>query len=201
MLEVSSLSFDYQDYPLLNQISFAVPPKTVLHLKGDNGVGKTTLLKLLAGFFNPLVGDICWQNHSIYQNITHYQQNLCYVGHKSGITKHLTVEENCFFNFPELRSLEQLHNYLEAFSLNEYTHRLCGELSAGQQRRLALLRLFVRSVPIWLLDEPFVALDQSATQVLLTYMKKHLEAGGLVILTSHQPLKSEFSDYQEYKLC
>ncbi|STX28388.1 heme exporter ATP-binding protein CcmA [Legionella beliardensis] len=201
MLEICSLSFDYQDKPLLNNVQFAIKPGTLLHLKGGNGAGKTTLLKLLAGLLRPIEGNIYWQGHSIYNNLAQYQQNLCYVGHKLGLSSQLTVKENCLLDLHWQQPVSNLISVLEQFSLHNLADKPCSQLSMGQLRRVALLRLILSKTLLWLLDEPLVALDKSAITELAMSFSQHLACGGFIIMTSHQALPSQFSHCQEYQLC
>ncbi|WP_419420644.1 cytochrome c biogenesis heme-transporting ATPase CcmA [Legionella sp. D16C41] len=201
MLEIHSLSFDYEEKPLLKNIQFSVKAGTLLHLKGGNGVGKTTLLKLLAGLLRPVKGDICWQGSSIYHNLASFQQLICYVGHKLGINSQLTVAENCLLDFHWQGPSVYLPRLLHRLSLEDLADKPCSQLSAGQLRRVALARLLMRKVSLWLLDEPLNALDDKSIELLSTCFNEHLAWGGLIIMTSHQALPAYFKDCQEYQLC
>ncbi|TAL63774.1 MAG: heme ABC exporter ATP-binding protein CcmA [Legionella sp.] len=200
MLDVIDLSFDYQDQPVLAHISFQLPAQCIMHLKGANGAGKTTLLKLLCGLHKPQQGEIRLHGENIENDLPTYQQQLCFVGHKPGINPQLTLKENCLFdlhygrldkNFIELASIFNLDNHLE---------QPCGCLSAGQRRQVSLLRLWMTDAKIWLLDEPLVALDESAQVILINHLKQHVAKGGSVLLTSHQNLPLQADDYQEFCL-
>lgn len=200
MLDVIDLSFDYQDQPVLAHISFQLPSQCILHLKGANGAGKTTLLKLLSGLHRPQEGEIRFHGVNVENDITSYQQQLCFVGHKPGINPYLTLKENCIFdlhygrldkNFIELASIFNLDNDLDS---------PCGLLSAGQKRQVSLLRLWMTDAKIWLLDEPLVALDDAAQQILMEQLQNHAAKGGSVLLTSHQNLPLDTCEYQEFHL-
>lgn len=200
MLDLVSLSFDYFDKPLLREVQFSVTSGQLLHLRGANGAGKTTLLKLLAGLLQPQKGDILFESKSISKDLVSYQQQLCYIGHKAGINPLLTVKENCFFDLHWERQPIALDKLLADFSLSDLGDEPCYHLSAGQKRRVGLLRLMMSNAKLWLLDEPLVALDQHAILNLMTYLENHLAQGGLVIFTSHQSLPPHQLDYQEYFL-
>jgi heme exporter protein A len=202
MLDVINLDFDYADTSILRRINFSVKPGKLLHLRGPNGVGKTTLLKLLSGLLQPTQGEIHYQGHSIAQNLASYQQNLCYIGHKSGISQILTVRENCYFELQHGRDVKMnisLDALFQRFSLTSVSETPCHLLSAGLRRRVALLRLMLSNATLWLLDEPFVALDQAAVEMLTKCMLMHLQNMGCIILTSHQSLPFN-AHYQEYCL-
>lgn len=207
MLEIRNLSFDYPDKgldyhaaPLLHGVCFALSAGSILHLRGNNGSGKTTLLKLLAGLLSPAEGEIRCDGECVAQQLAVYQERLCYVGHKAGISQALTVMENCRFDLRRDRSGNDLDALLKRFSLFELQDIPCYLLSAGQRRRVGLLRLMLSNATLWLLDEPLVALDHGAIDVLMTCLNEHVQRGGLVVLTSHQRLPLDIEDYQEYCL-
>ncbi|MCW0218579.1 MAG: cytochrome c biogenesis heme-transporting ATPase CcmA, partial [Prosthecobacter sp.] len=195
-----SLSFDYDDKPLLQGVHFSLAAGQLLHLRGDNGSGKTTLLKLLAGILSPRRGSLMWDQQNVHDNMAAYQRNLCYVGHKPGLSPQLTVRENCLYDLHWSRSKHDLNTLLTQFSLNDMADTPCYQLSAGQQRRVALLRLAMTDARLWLLDEPLVALDHDAIQGLTTCLQAHLAEGGIIIMTSHQPLPDSLQQHEEYSL-
>ena len=200
MLDVINLNFDYTDKPLLQGVNFSLDAGQLLHLHGHNGAGKTTLLKLLAGLLHPTEGEIRYLDQAITQNLAEYQQAICYVGHKAGISQVLTVRENCLFDLqrgPYCMPFDELMNRFSLFGLEDTP---CNLLSAGQRRRVGLLRILMSNASIWLLDEPLVALDQDAMSILMDCFRDHLDKGRQIILTSHQPLPLHDRDYRDYSL-
>lgn len=200
MLEINSLNFDYCDKPLLSDITFTVSSGQLIYLKGANGTGKTTLLKLLAGILSPLAGQICYAGYSIYNNLQAFQNNLCYVGHKNGINLALTVKENCIFDLRWGSKDITLATILKTFNLHYLSDEICNNLSQGQKKKVSLLRLIFTQSKLWLLDEPLVGLDKQAVVEFTSILHKHLADGGLVIMTSHQPLCDNGLNYHEYIL-
>ncbi len=201
MLEVTNLHFDYHDQPLLSEVSFSLPAGGLLHLRGANGAGKTTLLKLMAGLYRPLEGDVRFSGLSIYANLAAYQRQICFVGHKTGINPNLTLRENCFFDLQCSEAYSEVIDELAVvFKLEHYLDFPCGLLSAGQKRQVGLLRLWMSQAKLWLLDEPLVALDDMALELVMQKIAKHRKQGGLVLLTSHQQLPLDCADYKEYRL-
>lgn len=200
MLQVNSLSFDYVDKPLLRQVRFEVHAGQLLHLRGANGTGKTTLLRLLTGILQPLTGSICYDNQPIDANLFHYQRQLCYVGHKASLNPLLSVKENCMFDPHWQRKPIDFNEILKAFNLQSYIDTPCHHLSAGQQRRVALLHLAMTDARLWLLDEPLVALDTNSILIFTSLLQQHLSAGGQIILTSHQELPPDLQVSMEYTL-
>lgn len=200
MLQVNHLSFEYADTPLLERLSFAVPEGKLLHLQGENGSGKTTLLKLIAGLITPSEGEICFKGEPIERDLKGYQRQLCYIGHKLGISPALSPRQNVLFDTHHGRRIIDFEQSMHALSLNDLEDVPCAQLSAGQRRRVALLRLLMTTAQLWLLDEPFVALDTRAIDFLKDKLLAHLAHGGSVVLTSHQALPFNHLAYLELSL-
>ena len=200
MLTVKALSFDYEDVPLLKKVNLTVKPGELLHLRGKNGVGKTTLLKLLAGLLPAKTGQIFYDGQRIQSCLMAYQQNLCYLGHKSGLSGLLSIRENYRFGLYQLKEKDEFDKDLHQGGLLSIAEKPCGQLSLGQRRRASLLRLWFTEAKLWLLDEPFASLDNEAVAVVMQKISDHLKRQGMVILTSHQDLISIDFDIQEYAL-
>ncbi len=199
MLELRNIFFDYQESSLLEEVNLCLTAGDLVHIQGANGVGKTTLLKVIAGLHRPCQGTIYYQNLPIVEDLSSYQRQLCYIGHKAGINPHLTIKENCFFDV-HYHDKVDLHSLLSLFKLAHLIHSPCGLLSAGQKRQVALLRLWYSKASIWLLDEPLVALDEGALMILMEHIASHRARGGMVLLTSHQHLPLAASSYKKYLL-
>lgn len=199
LLQLTDLSFDYQDLPLLQHVNFDLNEGDLIHIHGANGAGKTTLLKLLAGLYQPSSGLIRYKNTLIDEDLFAYQNNLCLVGHKTGISPYLSIKENCLFDahYPQHYPIDEL---VSVFNLEPYLNSPCSLLSAGQKRQVALLRLWMTQAQIWLLDEPFVALDEQAVVILLNKLSAHRQQGGAIILTSHQALPLNKGSYKDVYL-
>lgn len=197
---MSHVTYGYDDRLLFDNVNFQVASGELLHLRGPNGSGKTTLLKLLAGLIQPLEGKISYQGESIHKQLNVYQQSITYLGHKNAIHALLTIRENCQFFLNHALNNVQLDLLLEAWDLIHDADVPCELLSAGQRRRVGLLRLFLGDAPIWLLDEPFVALDEKSIHLLGECFQRHLAQKGSIVLTSHQKLPLNAHQYQEYDL-
>ena len=160
-----------------------------LHVRGENGVGKTSLLRLLAGLAQPASGGIFWGGLSITIDPSTYHQHLFFLGHRDALKEDLSALENIAIaaaldgqRISEDRMLAALHR----FGLRGREDLPVTCLSAGQKRRVLLARLLLRSSQLWILDEPFNALDSQAIKMLERVIGEHIAAGGMVILTSHQ---------------
>ena len=201
MLEIIDVSFDYGETALLQHINLTLPLGTCLHLQGKNGSGKTTLLKLIAGLLIPTQGHIQYQGRSIVKNILDYQQNISYLGHKAGVSPGLTLKEHCSFELCVDPQASNLTHLLTLLSLAAYWLTPLYLLSAGLLRKVGLLRVLLSKTTLWLLDEPLVALDNAAVDVLLSAMHGHLQQGGQIIVISHQIINLTGREFNKYELC
>lgn len=200
MLKVVDVDFDYAEKPVLRGVQLTLAPGCLLHLRGKNGSGKTTFLKVLAGVLQPLRGDITYHDRSIFLDLLSFQQQICYVGHKNGISQTLTIRENYRFDGRFCDSPVSFETAARTLLLEGLEDTVCALLSVGQQKRAGLLRLLMSNAAVWLLDEPLVGLDQPSVDGLMAVFKQHLTRGGGIVVTSHQALPLKFDTYQEYVL-
>lgn len=178
-LEVSNLSIARGGVRVLEGVSFTLAPGQALILRGPNGIGKTTLLRTVAGLQPPVSGTVSAEPES-----------LVYAGHADGIKSTLTVSENLRF-WAQVFGKSDISPSLDAFDLHPLADRAAGMLSAGQKRRLGLARLLVTGRPIWVLDEPTVSLDRDAVAMFARVVAAHLERGGAALLATHIELGIE----------
>ncbi len=181
MLQVESLYCERQRRILFEDLSFDVSPGEIVQVKGSNGCGKTTLLKILTGLFEDYRGEVRWSLDAW----------PLFISHKPGVKDQLTARENLGW----LAALHQMtvrsddvEQALEAVGLAGYEDVACESMSEGQRKRVNLARLFFIDSPAWILDEPLSAIDVDGVVLLQDRISRYLADGGLVILTSHQPL-------------
>jgi heme exporter protein A len=188
-LQIDALSCVRGDRVLIRDLSFAVGDGELLHLKGRNGSGKTTLLRALAGLLLPEAGEIRWEGKNIRSLREEYSRHLLYLGHLNGIKGDLSAVENLRiattldgFKLSESRAWDVLGE----IGLRGHEDLPSKHLSQGQKRRVALARLLANDARVWILDEPFTALDVAAVQLLQDVIRRHVENGGMAIITTHQ---------------
>ena len=197
MLETSGLACERGGVRLFSGLRFSLGAGGLLRVRGPNGSGKTSLLRILAGLTRPAEGAVRWRGRAPDED---FRREMVYIGHASALSDDLSVLENVSFLF-ELSgfkaSPESTKEALEIFGLARVAHMPARFLSQGQRRRAALARLAVSTrIPLWLLDEPLAALDGEAIEQLSALATAHLAAGGLLVLTSHQeiPIAAPASD-------
>lgn len=184
-LEVTNLSVERGGRRILSDLSFTVTAGEALLVRGPNGSGKTTLLRTIAGFLSPISGHIRLTGDE-EQPLT---ERIHYVGHLNGVRASLTVEENVRFWARYLGGSEdRVSAALERFGLASLASIPTGYLSAGQRRRLALVRPLLAFRPLWLLDEPSTSLDARSTAVLAEAIDEHVSSGGIVVAATHLEL-------------
>ncbi len=199
MLEVINLSCVRDERTLFHGLSFHVKPGDIVQIEGPNGAGKTSLLRLLAGLSRAEEGEVMWQSQPIRQQREIWHQNLLYLGHQPGVKSVLSPLENLHFWHGD-RDEEVIFDALEQVNLLGYEEVPVAQLSAGQQRRVALARLWLSPAKIWILDEPLTAIDKDGVEKLMARFAEHADNGGAVILTTHQDLPDESDRVRKIRL-
>ncbi len=171
---------------LFSNLSFQVNSGEVLRITGANGSGKTSLLKILAGVNALEQGEINWNQYSVKTD--EYQQEIFYLGHQAALSGELSSLENLEYlsTLNKTAEQQQLVQALVKVGLKGYEDEYCANLSAGQKRRVILAGLFVSKAKIWLLDEPFTALDPAGVKIVESRIEQHCNHGGLCLFTTHQ---------------
>ncbi|MFC7298676.1 cytochrome c biogenesis heme-transporting ATPase CcmA [Herminiimonas aquatilis] len=203
MLEVVALGCERDQRKLFTGLTFRLRAGDMLRIQGPNGSGKTSLLRLLCGLTQPTNGRVELFGQTLARQRDIRASKLLWIGHAAGVKALLTVEEN-------LTWLSALHSTgetaaigkaLAAVGLRGFEDTPCHALSAGQQRRIALARLYLPNLPnLWLLDEPFTALDTAGTEQLEAHLARHCDHGGTVVLTTHHELSKRACAYVDLDL-
>jgi len=198
-LKGTDLSCIRDDRVLFDGLAFELVSGQVLLLEGQNGSGKTSLLRILCGFREPDAGQVFWCGEAI--NDSQYYADMAYIGHLDGVKKELTVLENLkvslALGLPGQYSIQQA---LDKVQLANYDDVLVQALSAGQKRRLSLARLLITQNCLWILDEPFTSLDKQGIALIESLMSEHCAAGGMIVLTSHHDIDLHDVDVQRILL-
>jgi heme exporter protein A len=194
MLTASNLSCTRGDRSLFTGVEVALQPGQWLHVRGANGSGKTSLLRLLAGLSQPALGEIRWDGKAVAEDAEAFRTDLLFLGHHAAVKEDLTALENLQLaseldgaELPRAEAIEALRR----FGLQGREDLPVRVLSAGQKRRVLLARLVTRKARLWILDEPFTALDTRAVQLLAMLIGEHVGGGGMAVVTSHQAIPVE----------
>ena len=201
LLKANQLTCIREERILFEHLNISVHAGDIIQVEGPNGAGKTSLLRILAGLSQPFEGEVLFNSESISKQPELYNQNLLYIGHLAGIKGELTALENLSFNL----SLSGLDTSTSEATLNKvdllgFEDALASHLSSGQHRRIALAKLWQSAAPIWILDEPFTAIDKQGVKKLEARLLEHAKNGGCVILTTHQDLSFSQNFYKKLTL-
>lgn len=197
LLELQDLRGDRGDRVLFSELSARLAPSQWLRVQGDNGAGKTSLLRMVCGLMVPARGDVLWRSESISGLREEFGREVVYVGHAAALKNDLSAIENlqtagALGGRPP--STDEAAAALEDAGLGAQLDLPARVLSQGQRRRVALARLALPTPPpLWVLDEPFNALDTAACAWLTGLLNHHLKRGGLAVLTSHQSVSLDAS--------
>lgn len=208
MFDARNISYHRGGRNLFSNLSFSIPEGRALHIKGDNGAGKSSLLKLLTGSAFNENGEVLWKGVSIFKEDSCFYKDLLFIGHKAGVSHHLSAEENLKWYASlagKVLKQNESDQVFKKIGLFGFEDIIAAKLSAGQQRRIALCRLSLENKKLWLLDEPLVSLDIQGVALFEKLLKVHLEKGGIAVFTSHQDIKSDglsietinLSDYKQ----
>ncbi|MCP5175636.1 MAG: cytochrome c biogenesis heme-transporting ATPase CcmA [Moraxellaceae bacterium] len=195
MLTVSDLCAVRDDRVLFAKLDFQLQAGEIMQVLGANGTGKTTLLNGLMGLAPFESGSIVWHGENIQDNPIHFKQSVAFVGHLLGLKPLLTAIENLQF-LAQLHqktvSVSHIEQALKKVGLYGYEDVPIAYLSAGQKRRVALARLFLQQAKLWVLDEPFTAIDLAGVKALEQWLVEHAQQGGMVLLTTHHVFAPDF---------
>jgi heme exporter protein A len=172
---------------LFEALDFELRVRQLALIVGPNGVGKTTLLRVLSGLAAPTSGTVTWHDAPIGSLPQERRSEIAYRGHLDGLKKDLTVLENLQFHAAIWGGATEISDLLAELKLVDAAHTRVRYLSAGQRRRASLATLRLGAAKLWVLDEPSTSLDRDGRDTVVTWTQRHLEAGGSAVIATHQP--------------
>lgn len=191
-LRLESVSCIRGGKSLFTNLDLEIKPGTILRISGDNGSGKSSLLRILCGLLPPQAGKVFWGDQLIHEDRDQFHSELIYLGHIPALKADFTAIENLMslaLLSGQSITAEEALRALTAADLADQAHRAIRTLSQGQKQRIALARLRLPNPkPLWILDEPFNALDQQSNQLLQSLLLAHVKQNGMVAISSHQAL-------------
>jgi len=188
---------------IFRNLSFRIDDGIATIISGKNGSGKTSLLRILANLLKPKSGELIWKGKSIYKNLDDYYKQLTFVADKNSSKGNLSVVENMNFwknLYSSSISYEGFMKLLDSLNLSLFVNELVCKLSSGQKRKLELTRLIIEERNLWILDEPFLGLDQDTINIIGQTITDHLMQKGSVILSSHIPVSISSKKYVDLDL-
>lgn len=190
-VDIKNLSCKRGEHFIFRKLSFSISAGELLVIKGQNGSGKTSLLKMIAGLILPDKGTVSWHHRNITES-NDYCANMSFLGHKNGLKMALNPLENLanLLALGECKlSLPRVETVLRMLDLGAHCDKTCGQLSSGQQRKVALAAVILKQKPLWILDEPYTALDTQSIDSLNKLFMEHLANKGMIVMASHHPIK------------
>ncbi|WP_305832059.1 cytochrome c biogenesis heme-transporting ATPase CcmA [Photobacterium leiognathi] len=214
MLSVADLSCVRDERLLFDELSFTISSGELVQIEGHNGAGKTTLLRIIAGLGRADSGQVFWNQEDIHTAREDFHQELLFLGHQTGVKRELTAFENLAFfqamhkcnegsdlkGSPKVTGDDALWQALAHVGLAGREDVPAGQLSAGQQRRVAFARLWLSNHKLWVLDEPLTVIDKQGVKVPENLFLSHVERGGMVLLTTHQDMFTDSNHLRKIKL-
>ena len=186
----SGLTLFRGDRCLFRNVDFAVESGELLVLEGANGSGKTSLMKAIVGMLELETGVLEWNGTPVGQQRQEFHGSLVWLAHRVGLKADLTLVENLRFEAAlRPQASPDMEPVLERLGLTRLKPLPLRSLSAGQQRRVALARILLADVPLWLMDEPFTNLDRAGRGLVLRLVSEHLEKGGMCVMAAHQDIE------------
>lgn len=191
LLSIQSLYCERAYRTLFSDLSFSINAGEALQIAGPNGSGKSTLLKVIAGISSDYTGKLYWKNEEIRHCREYYHSQMCFLGHAKAVKLSLTARENLawFQGLYPCHVSANIDVALKKVGLAAYADTLCSQLSAGQQQRVALARLIMSAAHLWILDEPFTAIDKQGIAEFEALIGSFVEQGGAVMITTHHNLQ------------
>ena len=185
VLQVESLELYREDHLIFSNISFQIQNGDHLVIRGQNGSGKTSLIRTICGLTQADKGKVLWNEASIDESLFNYYEQLSYLGHKNGLIPELTLNENLNYGLDQIDKDGQ-DEVINGFRLTDLRDSLIQNLSNGESRKTALTRVVSSKKPMWVLDEPYANLDSNSISYLNNCIGDHIKTGGIVITSTNR---------------
>ena len=185
LLKVESLELYREDHLIFSDISFQIESGDHLVIRGQNGSGKTSLIRTICGLTQADKGKVLWNEASIDDSLFNYYEQLSYLGHKNGLIPELTLDENLNFGLDQTDKDRQ-DQVINGFRLVDLKDSLVQNLSNGESRKTALSRVVSSKKPLWVLDEPYANLDSDSISYLNNCIGDHISTGGIVVTSTNR---------------
>ena len=188
MLLANNIIFKRNEKIIFQDLNLSLPPKKIIQITGRNGIGKTTLIKILANIILPTQGDIFWNGKNIYKNSENFLSNLTLIMDINTSKKDMTVNENIRFwknIFQSSINNSEIDSLLEMLEIRDYKNTMVKHLSYGEIRKLEISRLIIENKKLWIFDEPYLGLDSSTINTFNETLANHIKNGGMAIIASH----------------
>jgi len=188
MLLINNLSFFRNDIKIFENLNLSLGNKQIIHIKGNNGSGKTTFLQVVLNILEPKAGEIFWEGKNIKKKIFDFYNQTTFIMDKNTSTRELTVLENINF-WKGLSSSkltrDQIFALLKTLNIEKYYKTKVMYLSSGENKKLELLRLILEQKKLWILDEPYNHLDEASIEILNQTFVDHINNDGMILFASH----------------
>ena len=188
MLLANNLSFERSGRYLFKNLDLSVSSNKIIQIRGRNGIGKTTLIKILSNIMLPKSGDIYWNGKNIHKNSSDFFNNLSLVMDTNTSKNDMTVYENIKFwknIFASPIQDKEIEALLEMLDIKNYINTFVKHLSYGEKRKLEMSRLIIEKKKLWIFDEPYLGLDKAGISILNETLEDHIKNGGMSIFSSH----------------
>lgn len=201
LLQAKALSVSRGEQILFENSSFTISSGSLFQLRGDNGSGKTTMLRALCTLIPLDHGELYWRGNLLPAARDQFFSEMCFAGHADGLKGDLTALENLLFSLSDINPGEdECTAALSRTGLLDRKDLPCRVLSAGQRRRVVLARVLLSEAKLWILDEPLTALDAPGRELVAELIETHAASGGSVLYSTHQPLPGLSSEVQTLAL-
>ncbi len=205
MLGLNKLGCERDNKELFSNLTLDIYPGTLVNVIGRNGAGKTSLLKVLSGLWNPTAGNLSWCGEPLSRATPSFWASLLYIGHESQLQPTLSPLQNLkgTLSLSGLKewTVADIENALEQVALRKFMEIPCERLSRGQRQRVLLSRLWIKPPQCWILDEPFAALDVDGIGLLNQRFETHVLSGGIIIAATHEALSLKIKQFITIPLC